>query len=142
MKFDAALSRKVSAYKKVDVRAFVSPKAIMKKCCRCKKPTDECHCFKPSPLLNIKERQSIVFTKSWLLGWETDGDDSDADTVILSASSEEESSAEESFVFPEVGDHERFNDATLLSEDSEEEDDDVLNKSFVFPDLTEDEQTE
>ena len=145
MKFNAALSKKVSEFKNVDVRAFVSPKAVMKRCCRCKKTTDECHCLKPSPLLNVKERQSIVFTKSWLLGWATDDDDSDADTVSLSASSsEEQSEAEESFTFPEVGDRERFNDATLPSEDSdaEEEDDvDVLNTSFVFPDFTDDEQT-
>jgi hypothetical protein len=46
------------------------------------------------------------------------------------SSSEEESDSEQSFVFPEVDDRERFNDATLVS-DEEVEGDDDLDTAFV-----------
>ena len=129
-------AQKLSAYKSADVKALVSAKPIAKRCRLCKKINLSCNCLKTSPLLNRWEKSLVVVAKSWLLGWlsdemedvDTDAD-SDADTVILSASSsEEESEAEESFVFPEVGDRERFEDSTLVSDEEGDED---LDTAFV-----------
>ena len=128
--------KKLAAYKSVDVRAFVSPKSIAKKCRICKQLNLTCSCLKPSPLLSRKERSAIVLTKSWLLGWieedvESDSN-TDADTVsILASSCEEESEAEQSFVFPEVDDRERFNDSTLVSDEEGDEIMADLDSAFV-----------
>ena len=65
----------------------------------------------------------MVVTKSWLLGWES-GD-------MEESSSEEESDAEQSFVFPEIDDRDRFKDATLVSDEDDEEDLHLGDLGFV-----------
>ena len=102
--------------------AFVSPKAIVKRCRSCKKLNVDCSCLKLSPLLNRKERSFVVVAKSWLLGWLTDEEEE--------SSSEEESEAEQSFVFPEVDDRELFKDTTLVLDEELEEDED-LETAFI-----------
>ena len=112
------------------VKAFVSPKAIAKRCGRCKKINLSCKCLQPSPLLNRKERSFVVATKSWLLGWMTDDDED-------SSSEEESDAAEESFVFPEVDDRDRFKDATLVSDEEDEEDVHLQDLGFVQEEVVE-----
>ena len=54
-----------------------------------------------------------------------------------SSSEEESDAAEESFVFPEVDDRDRFKDATLVSDEEDEEDVHLQDLGFVQEEVVE-----
>ena len=126
----------------VDVHAFVSPCKVLKRCPRCKL-TVSCQCLKPSPLLSKKEQKSIVYSKSWLIGWCEGEEDSSEDEHSTSheETEVEESGADESFVFSEPGKSLPVEESGDQSdeeeqEESEEEEFDP-NKAFVEYELDE-----